>query len=183
MRLWSLHPKYLDKAGLGAVWREGLLAQSCLIKGEYSKCPECDGGLLNTLKLEDKFCKKCKNGGILKTAYYHHPQLERFKEADYPIRAIGEYLTAIWEEAKSRGYKYNAELIEQFYRFPVNQMTVTIGQLEYEWRHLENKLDDRHSQIQFDKNCQYINTSKNIIEPHPLFRVIEGEIESWEKIK
>jgi hypothetical protein len=26
MRLWSLHPQYLDPAGLVAVWREGLLA-------------------------------------------------------------------------------------------------------------------------------------------------------------
>lgn len=30
MRLWSLHPKYLDHQGLLAVWREGLLAQKVL---------------------------------------------------------------------------------------------------------------------------------------------------------
>ena len=30
MRLWTLHPKYLDRQGLLAVWREGLLAQSVL---------------------------------------------------------------------------------------------------------------------------------------------------------
>jgi hypothetical protein len=30
MRLWSLHPKYLDQKGLTAVWREGLLAQKVL---------------------------------------------------------------------------------------------------------------------------------------------------------
>jgi hypothetical protein len=30
MRLWSLHPKYLDRAGLVALWREGLLAQAVL---------------------------------------------------------------------------------------------------------------------------------------------------------
>ncbi len=30
MRLWSLHPKYLDTKGLLAVWREGLLAQHVL---------------------------------------------------------------------------------------------------------------------------------------------------------
>jgi len=33
MRLWSLHPRYLDRQGLLAVWREGLLAQKVL-KGE-----------------------------------------------------------------------------------------------------------------------------------------------------
>ncbi len=30
MRLWSIHPSYLDWMGLGAVWREGLLAQSVI---------------------------------------------------------------------------------------------------------------------------------------------------------
>jgi hypothetical protein len=30
MRLWTLHPKYLDQKGLTAVWREGLLAQKVL---------------------------------------------------------------------------------------------------------------------------------------------------------
>lgn len=42
MRLWSIHPKYLDSKGLIAVWREGLLAQKVL-KGEtrgYRKHPQ-----------------------------------------------------------------------------------------------------------------------------------------------
>ena len=30
MRLWSLHPQYLDRAGLVALWREALLAQAVL---------------------------------------------------------------------------------------------------------------------------------------------------------
>lgn len=30
MRIWSLHPKYLDPLGLVALWREGLLAQAVL---------------------------------------------------------------------------------------------------------------------------------------------------------
>lgn len=42
MRIWSLHPKYLDARGLVAVWREGLLAQAVL-KGMttgYTKHPQ-----------------------------------------------------------------------------------------------------------------------------------------------
>lgn len=31
MRLWSLHPRYLDPQGLVALWREGLLAQAVLL--------------------------------------------------------------------------------------------------------------------------------------------------------
>lgn len=33
MRLWSLHPRYLDSKGLVALWREALLAQKVL-KGD-----------------------------------------------------------------------------------------------------------------------------------------------------
>jgi hypothetical protein len=33
MRLWTLHPKYLDRRGLVALWRESLLAQAVL-RGE-----------------------------------------------------------------------------------------------------------------------------------------------------
>jgi len=31
MRLWSLHPKYLDSKGLVALWREALLAKAVLL--------------------------------------------------------------------------------------------------------------------------------------------------------
>jgi Pyrimidine dimer DNA glycosylase len=31
MRLWTVHPRYLDAKGLVAVWREGLLAQKVLL--------------------------------------------------------------------------------------------------------------------------------------------------------
>jgi hypothetical protein len=30
MRIWTLHPRYLDRQGLLALWREGLLAQAVL---------------------------------------------------------------------------------------------------------------------------------------------------------
>ena len=44
MRIWSLHPKYLDNKGLVALWREGLLAQKVLqgkTKG-YRNHPQLD---------------------------------------------------------------------------------------------------------------------------------------------
>jgi hypothetical protein len=44
MRLWSLHPRYLDSAGLIAVWREALLAQKVLM-GEttgYRRHPQLE---------------------------------------------------------------------------------------------------------------------------------------------
>ena len=44
MRLWSLHPKYLDPQGLVALWREALLAKAVL-RGEtrgYHHHPQLD---------------------------------------------------------------------------------------------------------------------------------------------
>lgn len=44
MRLWSIHPRFLDHKGLGGVWREGLLAKA-VIEGKtkgYKKHPQLD---------------------------------------------------------------------------------------------------------------------------------------------
>jgi hypothetical protein len=44
VRLWSLHPRYLDPQGLVALWREGLLARAVLqakTKG-YRRHPQLD---------------------------------------------------------------------------------------------------------------------------------------------
>lgn len=44
MRLWSLHPRYLDPQGLVALWRESLLAKAVL-RGEtrgYTRHPQLD---------------------------------------------------------------------------------------------------------------------------------------------
>jgi len=42
MRLWSIHPRYLDPAGLVALWREGLLAQAVLrgLTRGYTRHPQ-----------------------------------------------------------------------------------------------------------------------------------------------
>lgn len=44
MRLWSIHPKYLDRIGLLALWRESLLAKKVLLgetKG-YTNHPQLE---------------------------------------------------------------------------------------------------------------------------------------------
>src|ERR1044072_6358224 len=42
MRLWTVHPRYLDAKGLVAAWREGLLAQKVLAGGTrgYTRHPQ-----------------------------------------------------------------------------------------------------------------------------------------------
>jgi len=44
VRLWSLHPQYLDAQGLVALWREGLLAQKVLGGGTtgYKNHPQLE---------------------------------------------------------------------------------------------------------------------------------------------
>ena len=44
MRLWSLHPCYLDARGLVALWREGLLALKVLkgMSGGYRRHPQLE---------------------------------------------------------------------------------------------------------------------------------------------
>ena len=44
MRLWSIHPRYLDPQGLVALWREALLAKA-VIRGEtrgYTNHPQLE---------------------------------------------------------------------------------------------------------------------------------------------
>jgi hypothetical protein len=54
-------------------------------------------------------------------------------------------------------------------------LTVTSGQLEYEWTHLMTKLKARDPAL-YQK---WEKTEKP--ETHPLFRECAGDIESWER--
>ncbi len=142
MRLWSLHPKYLDRAGLLALWREGLLAQKVLLG---------------------------------KTKGYHsHPQLARFRACSDPVRAIGRYLEAVLGESRNRGYRFDGSKIEKIGRGV--RIEVTKGQIEYEWQHLFGKLKVR------DRKTYSMNRTVARPQPHPLFRVVPGGIEEWERI-
>jgi hypothetical protein len=141
MRLWSLHPSYLDRQGLVALWRESLLAQKVLAGGTRG--------------------------------YRHHPQLTRFRAAPDPMRAIGAYLSVVAEEACRRGYSFDASKILE----PAGKasLAVTRGQLRYEAGHLLRKLRRRDPALFRDLE------GRRAFRPHPLFRVVPGAIESWEK--
>ena len=64
MRLWSIHPRYLDSKGLVALWREGLLAQKVLNDGTkgYRNHPQ----LIRFKELSNPV------SGIRKYLYYVH---------------------------------------------------------------------------------------------------------------
>jgi hypothetical protein len=141
MRLWTLHPRYLDTKGLLAVWREGLLAQQVL---------------------------QNKTKG-----YRHHPQLRRFASSPDSVAAIAEYLREIHREAVLRGYRFQVAKITggEF----SGKIPCTRGQLLHEWDHLRKKLKDR------DPNRYRELEEVEAPEPHPLFEIIDGGKEDWEK--
>lgn len=143
MRLWSLHPKYLDTRGLIALWREALLAQKVI-------------------------------AGRVK-AFKNHPQLERFRNSATPGKAIKNYLMGVWEEAERRGYNFDRSKIGRVY--PTNRIPVARAQLKYEFDLLRTRLKTRDS-LKYQE-LSFIRE----IECHPIFRLVEGRIEKWEKIK
>lgn len=142
MRLWSLHPKYLDAQGLVALWREALLAQA-VIAGKTR-------------------------------GYKHHPQLKRFIESPAPRKYIAEYLRAVQAEGGRRGYRFDATKIGT--GGTRDMLSVTDGQLAFEWEHLRKKLRQRAR--------KWLGELRAVEspEPHPLFRVIDGDIEDWEVV-
>jgi hypothetical protein len=144
VRLWSLHPEYLDPQGLVALWREALLAREVL-RGNTE-------------------------------GYRHHPQLERFRAHVAPISAINAYLATVHAEATKRGYSFDARKLSPARR-PA-RLTTTTGQLSYEGEHLGGKLRAR--------NREYYRRliglwSGQRLRAHPLFRIVPGAIEEWER--
>jgi hypothetical protein len=140
MRLWSLHPRYLDPQGLVALWREALLARAVL---------------------------QGKTKG-----YRHHPQLRRFQAHATPRSAISAYLSAVHQEAVSRGYRFDPTKVGPVRS--VEPIKTTRGQLAYEWEHLLRKLSVR--------NSAYFKRWSKVRVPqcHPLITLRAGGIEPWE---
>ena len=140
MRLWTVHPQYLDTRGLVALWREALLAQA-VIRGRTR-------------------------------GYRHHPQLDRFREQLAPRSAINAYLQAVHAESVVRGYRFDRAKAGR--AGTPERITATIGQLEYEWKHLLAKLRER--------SPGDYRRLKGLGRPqaHPLFALVEGPVAPWE---
>ena len=141
MRLWSLHPKYLDAQGIVALWREGLLARAVL-RGETK-------------------------------GYRHHPQLQRFRAHGSARAAINTYLRVVAQEAERRGYAFDRRKLGPGRENIV--LDVSQGQLSYEWKHLLSKLRVRSPEL----HARWRREPSP--EPHPVFNIVEGPIEPWER--
>lgn len=106
--------------------------------------------------------------------YSRHPQLRRFRETDDPRAAIGDYLSAIVDEADAREYHFNRDKIRK--TGSENKMLVNSGQLEYEWGHLLAKLERRSPTLW--QRWHHLQAP----EAHPSFTVVTGPTAEWEKI-
>ena len=175
MRIWSLHPSLLDRRALVACWRETLLAQKVL-RG-------------------------------LTRGYTNHPQLIRFRAHPQPLEAVAAYLSGLADEADARGYSFNRALIgageddagenstnensagkngadkaEDPYA-SVAPVPVPLGQLEYELAFLRHKVAGRDPE--WEHRLSERLTARGELEAcaHPLFEVVPGAIETWEKTK
>ena len=104
--------------------------------------------------------------------YKNHPQLIRFKNSANPLQGINQYLAAVYKESQTRGYHFNKDKLK-IYNEPVT-LTVTRKQIEYETQHLLKKLKTRD----MERYHRLLNETN--IEPHPIFKIIDGEIEAWE---
>ena len=141
MRLWSIHPKYLDVKGLCGLWREGIIARNALL-------------------------------GI-KKGYNNHPQLLRFKRQNNPIVFLDTYLLTVYNESIKRKYHFNREKFGL--SFTDLKIEVTEGQVLYELKHLKRKLKIRDAE-------KYKQLKKiKFPEVNPVFKVVIGDIESWER--
>lgn len=141
MRLWSIHPRYLDRIGLTALWREGLLAQKVLL-------------------------------GLTK-GYKAHPQLARFCACPDPVLVIGCYLNEVVKEADRRGYRFDGSKVVR--SGACRKVKVRRGQIEHEWRHLLKKLKTREP-MKYKRNRTLV-----VPRAHPLFEIIPGGKEDWER--
>jgi hypothetical protein len=144
MRLWSIHPRLLDAKGLVALWREGLLALA-VAKGKTR-------------------------------GYRNHPQLIRFTRCRDPVAALERYLLAVHEEASARGYDFDRSKLAAKGGVGRSRarLTVTRGQLDYEWLHLLGKLHRRD-------RVRWVRQRSANPAAHPMFRIVAGPIEPWER--
>ena len=127
---------------------------------------------LVTLWREALLAKKVLQGKT--KGYRRHPQLERFKKASKPLKAINHYLLEVWLEAEKRGHSFDRKKIGQNYNH--SKIKVKRGQLEFEFEHLKEKLRKRAPA----KYRQVLAVKR--IKAHPLFKSVPGGIESWEKL-
>lgn len=105
--------------------------------------------------------------------YVNHPQLVRFRATGRPVEAIATYLDGLAHEGERRGYRLDRARIHADPDHPM--LSVTDGQLRREREHLHAKLLIR------SPDAAPALLADEALRPHPLFSVVPGPVESWER--
>jgi hypothetical protein len=105
--------------------------------------------------------------------YRHHPQLARFRDVASPCGGIAQYLRVVHAESLARGYAFAPGKISR--ARCLDLIAVRRGQLDYEWEHLMRKLKARDPARA--KALQGIRRP----QAHPLFTIVRGPLEEWER--
>jgi hypothetical protein len=135
--------------------------------------PAClDAKGLLALWRETLLAQKVLRGEV--RGYRHHPQLTRFRASGDPLGYIGSYLQAVAAEATARGYRFDTGKIHT--PCANGQLEETAGQLDFEWEHLCRKLAVRDPD-----RCARLRALSGP-RPHPLFRVVPGGVQPWERV-
>jgi hypothetical protein len=161
MRLWSLHPSLLDSFGLAQLWLDCLKAQK----------------LLEEIPFRTDI-----------------PELLRFSRYTASLDVLAWYIEGVWNEAKRRNLNFCFN--RNYIHLPVNinninekkgveikppksiQIPVTDGQLWFEYRKLLSQLEHRDPVMY---NILLSFDDMNGLPPvHPLFKDIQGNIETWD---
>ncbi len=155
MRLWSLHPRYLDAKGLTACWREGLLARKVLAGATR--------GYRNHPQLQRFRAAPDPGAALVALLWELVREAERRGYRFDPSRifASGEAQDAA---------RYAAHEAQ------VPPIPVTRGQLAYERELLLTKLERR------DPLTAAHLAREAEAEPSPVFIPVEGDIEAWERV-
>ncbi len=171
MRLWSVHPRYLDTAGLTACWREALLAQRVLT-GTTT-------GYRNHPQLQ-RFRPGSALAGEAGGAVGHVGD----EVLPWPGDRVVAYLHAVADEAAARGHRYDRSRVARppvhvgaahVGAAPVGSLEVPDGQVALEWAVLRAKLAVRSPAT--------LERWRAVVVPdvHPLFVVVPGPVAAWEK--
>ncbi|MDS2172288.1 pyrimidine dimer DNA glycosylase/endonuclease V [Nesterenkonia sp. CL21] len=153
MRLWSLHPRLLDRQGLIACWREALLAQAVLLgrtRG-YTRHPQLE-------RFRSQEDPQAAIAAYL-TGLHQEAGVRGYRfdvdRIDRPAAGSAERVTT--------------------------PIPVTSGQLAFEADHLRAKLARRSPELLAEWAATCPDGDGSPWPVHPLFTEVPGGVEDWER--
>lgn len=162
MRLWSLHPRHLDRQGLVACWREALLAQAVL--AGRTRGYRSHSQLVRFREQADPLLSVgAYLAGVAEEASSRGYRFDRSR-IDRPALSAtdGEHADGLRDRDERR-------------LDDVPSIPVTDGQIAYEWQHLMAKLALRSPE-------RHAAAHRLTPEVHPLFHVVPGPVAAWERV-